>query len=134
MSAIRTAPPPVFQLSMQTKDLSKIDPWEALAWRLGGPGATLGPPERHPIPDPIPIPSRQRVNGTHRVKRTAFCLASSQQLGAGSLCFQRASHTHISLWSELLNIPFVRLKCQGKKRMNGAFLPQQKGALDSAPG
>jgi hypothetical protein len=57
----QTAPAPYFSIFDANKGLIQIDPWEALAWRLGGPWATLGPPKRHPIPDPIPIPSRQRV-------------------------------------------------------------------------
>ena len=49
--------PAFFQLLLQANHLSK----STLAWRLGGPWATLGPPKGHPnpksqIPIPIPIP------------------------------------------------------------------------------
>ena len=53
--------PALFQLLLQTKALTPINAWATLACPLGDPWVTQGSPRRHPIPDPIPIPSRQRV-------------------------------------------------------------------------
>ena len=74
------ATPGSFLLLLQTKALSLIVPSVAPAWRLGGPWATLGPPKGDPIPDPIPIPNKQRVVGfrvfkpkAKSQKPSAFC-------------------------------------------------------------
>jgi len=50
-----------FYWHVANKALVQFDAWATLARRLGGPWATIGPPKGHPIPDPIPIPIRQRV-------------------------------------------------------------------------
>jgi hypothetical protein len=58
VGARRATPPPAFFCYLlQTKALRQIDPWEALARRLGDAWATLGSPN----PKPKPNPSRQRV-------------------------------------------------------------------------
>jgi hypothetical protein len=53
--ALRATPPGLFPLLLQTKACAPINAWASLAWPLGDAWATLGPPKRHPIPDPIAI-------------------------------------------------------------------------------
>jgi hypothetical protein len=60
-----------FSVLVVNKALPPIDACVALAWRLGGPWATLGPPKGHPNPDPIPM-NRQRV-ATFRIWLIADC-------------------------------------------------------------
>src|SRR5579859_5295578 len=64
------SPPGLFQLLLQTKHLLHSTLGASLAWRLGGPWATLGPPKGHPIPNPIPsrqegrkLPKNTKRNG-----------------------------------------------------------------------
>ena len=71
---MRAHPTPHFLNFVANKALVPFDPSVTQASPKGDPGVTQGSPRRHPIPDPNPIPSRQRVT------KWSQALARSQQL------------------------------------------------------
>jgi hypothetical protein len=113
MSAIPTMrhppPPAFFSPLLQTKALSLIVPSVALARRLGGPWATLGPPK--------PNPKQAEGRGFQGFEFLAESKEpNTKGLSTQLLLSKTVQRTTFSLWSEFPTLPFCSPFCQAGMR------------------